>query len=145
MKRVARILASVIVCSAVAVAGESAKSLFKKGVEAEAHQDFEAAFEYYRKAFDQKPTELKYRVPFERTRFLAAASKVHRAQKLRDQGDLQEALALFEEAAAIDPSNELAAQEIRRTQQMIEKQSGTHAAPGPPKSQEEDTLRRRLQ
>src|SRR5215467_3516760 len=145
MKRVARILALVLVCSAVAAGSDSARHLFKKAVEAEARQDYETAFAYYKQAYDLKPTELKYRVPFERTRFLAAASKVHRAQKLRDQGDLQEALALFEEAAAIDPSNELAAQEIRRTQQMIEKQSGTHAAPGPPKSQEEDTLRRRLQ
>jgi len=144
MKRVARILALVLVCSAVASAADSSRHLFKKGVDAEARQDYETAFEYYKQAYELKPTELKYRVPFERTRFLAAASKVHRAQKLREQGDLQEALALFEEAAAIDPSNELAAQEIRRTQQMIEKQSAPANHPAPPKT-EEDALRKRLQ
>jgi general secretion pathway protein D len=144
MKRAARILALVLVCSAVAVASDSARHLFKKGVDAEARQDYETAFAYYKQAYDLKPTELKYRVPFERTRFLAAASKVHRAQKLREQGDLQEALAVFEEAAAIDPSNELAAQEIRRTQQLIEKQSAPTNAPTPPKM-EEDALRKRLQ
>src|SRR5215472_16577837 len=145
MKRVARILALVLVCSAVAVASDSSRHLFKKAVEAKARQDYETAFAYYKQAYDLKPTELKYRVPFERTRFLAAASKVNRAQKLRDQGKLAEALALFEGAAAIDPSNELAAQEIRRTQQMIEKQSGAGAPAAPPKTTEEDILRKRLQ
>ena len=145
MKRVARILALVLVCSAVAAGSDSARHLFKKAVEAEARQDYETAFAYYKQAYDLKPTELKYRVPFERTRFLAAASKVNRAQKMRDQGKLTEALMLFEEAAAIDPSNELAAQEIRRTQQMIEKQSGAGAPAAPPKTTEEDTLRKRLQ
>src|SRR5215472_11643479 len=145
MKRVARILALVLVCSAVAAGSDSARHLFKKAVEAEARQDYETAFAYYKQAYDLKPTELKYRVPFERTRFLAAASKVNRAQKLRDQGKLAEALMLFEEAAAIDPSNELAAQEIRRTQQMIEKQSGAGAPAAPPKTTEEDILRKRLQ
>jgi general secretion pathway protein D len=145
MKRAARILAVVLVCSAVAAGSDSAKHLYKKAVDAEARQDYETAFAYYKQAYDLKPTELKYRVPFERTRFLAAASKVRRAQKLRDQGKLQDALMLFEEAAAIDPSNELAAQEIRHTQQMIEKQSGTGAPAAPPKATEEDLLRKRLQ
>jgi len=143
MRRAAIILAVVLVCSAVLSANDSAKSLYHKGVQAEARQDFEAAFEYYKQAYDLKPTELKYRVPFERMRFLAAATKVHRAQKLRAEGNLQEALTLFEEAAAIDPSNELAAQEIRRTQEMIQKQSGAGTTPAAPRGDDE-TLRKRL-
>ena len=90
MRRVARILTFVLFCSAL-VGAESAKSFHQKGTKAEARQDYEAAYEYYKQAYDLKPTEIKYRVPFERTRFLAAASKVRRAQKLRDQGKLQEA------------------------------------------------------
>ena len=123
MRRVPQILAVVLVCSALLTAADAAKTFFKKGVDAEARQDYEAAYTYYKQAYDLKPTELKYRVPYERSRFLAAADKVHRAQKLRDQGKLQESLALFEQAAAIDPSNDLAGQEVRRTQQMIQKQS----------------------
>jgi len=126
------------------VAKESAKAAFKHGVQAEARQDYEAAYEYYKHAYDKQPSELKYRLPFERTRFLAAASKVHRALRLRDQGELQEALTLLEEAAAMDPSNDLAAQEIRRTQEMIQKQASGQAA-APPKREEEDVLRRRLE
>src|SRR5215472_12343163 len=153
MRRVPRILAFVVLCSALVsaksaqesekVAKESARAAFKHGVQAEARQDYEAAYEYYKHAYDKQPSELKYRLPFERTRFLAAASKVHRALRLRDQGELQEALTLLEEAAAMDPSNDLAAQEIRRTQEMIQKQAGGQAAA--PKREEEDVLRRRLE
>ena len=55
MKRAARILAVVLVCSAVAAGNDSAKHLFKKAVDAEARQDYETAFEYYRQAYDLKP------------------------------------------------------------------------------------------
>jgi general secretion pathway protein D len=142
MRRVAGILPLVLLCSAMMMAADSAKSLYKQGQQAEARQDYESAYEYFKKAYEIKPTELKYRVPFERLRFQAAASKVHRGQKLREQGRLEDALVLFEQAAAIDPSNDLAAQEIRRTSEMIKKQQGAGAPPAP---KEEDTLRRRLE
>jgi general secretion pathway protein D len=154
MRRVPRILAFVLLCSALLsaksaqesekAAKESAKAAFKHGVQAEARQDYEAAYEYYKHAYDKQPSDLKYRLPYERTRFLAAASKVHRALKLREQGELQDALTLLEEAAAMDPSNDLAAQEIRRTQEMIQKQAGGQVA-APPRREEEDVLRKRLE
>jgi general secretion pathway protein D len=143
MLKAARILVLVMLCSVWLAAADSAKDLYKKGVQAEARHDYEAAYTYYRQAYQLKPEELKYRVPYERTRFLAAADMVHRGQRLRDEGKLQEALALFEKAAGIDPSNDLAAQEIRRTQEMIQKQSGQGQA-APPKK-EEDPLRRILE
>src|ERR1700744_1276675 len=124
-------------------AAESAKTLFQKGVKAEARQDYEAAYDFYKAAFQQKPEELKYRVPFERTRALASASKIKRGQKLRDDGNRQDALALFQQAIEIDPSNDLAAQEIRRTQLMLQK-----AAPGgnpSPRADDDDPLRKRLE
>ena len=144
MRRVANTLVVLLMLSTVVVAAESPKSLFKKGQKAEARGDYEGAYDFYRQAYDQKPEELRYRVPYERLRFLAAASKVHRGQKLRDQGKLQDALALFEQAAAIDPSNDLAAQEVRRTQQMIQKQSQPANKPTA-KNEEEDPLRQRLE
>jgi len=146
MHRTAKILIMVLVCSVTLLAAESAKTLYKKGVDAEARQDYEAAYAFYKQAYDLKPADIKYRVPFERTRFLAAASKVHRGQKLREQGNLVEALVLFEQAAAIDPSNDLAGQEVRHTQQMLQKQAppSGQAAPSPPKS-DDDALRKRLE
>jgi general secretion pathway protein D len=126
---------------------ESAKSLHNKGVKAEARQDYEAAYEFYKAAYNQKPDELKYRISFERTRFQASSMKVHRGQKLRDIGRLQDALALFQQAAEIDPSNDLATQEIRRTQQLMQKAAPSGKSPGgtASKTDDEDPLRRRLE
>jgi general secretion pathway protein D len=127
-------------------AAESAKSLFQKGVKAEARQDYEAAYEFYKAAYQQKPDELKYRVPFERTRVLSAGIKIKRGQKLRDQGNLAEALALFQQAIEADPGNDLAAQEIRRTQIMMQKGAGGQAASTPAsRRDEDDPLRKRLE
>jgi general secretion pathway protein D len=138
-------LAIIILFSSFAAVSESAKSLYKKGVDADARQDYEAAYEYYKAAYEKNPKDLKYRVPYQRTRFLAAASKVHRGQKLREAGKLQEALELFQQAAQIDPTNDLAQQEIRRTQQMMGQQTQTQAPAEPKQPRAEDLLRRRLE
>ena len=115
-------------------AADSAKSLFKKAKDAEARQNYEAAYDLYKQAYEQKPTDLAYRASYERTRFLAAASHVHRGQLLRDAGKLQEALTEFQKAAEIDSSSFIAQQEIRRTQKMINDAGNappTSAAPPP--------------
>jgi general secretion pathway protein D len=109
-------------------AADSAKSLYNKGKDAEARQNYEAAYDFYRQAYDQKPKDLAYRSSYERTRFLAAASHVHRGQLLRDAGKLQEALAEFQKASDIDSSSFIAQQELRRTQKMIDAAN----APPPP-------------
>ncbi len=110
-------------------AAESAKSLYNKGRDAEARQDYEAAYDFYSQAWKDKPKELKYRVAAQRTRFLAASSYVHRGQALKDAGKLEEALLLFEKASVLDPSSFIAQQEIKRTKALIEKKKGGGAAP----------------
>lgn len=148
MRKVTAALAIMIVFAAILSAAESAKTLFNKGVKAEARQDYEAAYDFYKAAYQQKPEELKYRVPYERLRFLAAASKVKRGQKVREQGNLQDALSLFQRALEIDSSNDLAAEEIRRTQQMMQKAPAggpPQASSAPRREEEEDPLRKRLE
>src|SRR5579863_4786368 len=113
---------------------ENAKSLYAKGKTAEARQNYEQAYDFYKQAYDLKPTELTYRSAFERLRFLAGASHVHRGQLLREAGRLEEALAEFQKAAEIDPSSAIAKQEIQVTNQMIEaaKSPGASATPHEP-------------
>jgi len=149
MRKLTATLTILFLFAAFLSAAESAKSLFQKGAKAEARQDYEAAFEFYKAAYQQKPDDLRYRVPYERTRMLAGASKIKRGQKLRDQGSLQEALTLFQQALEIDPSNDLAAQEIRRTELMMQKSGpgGGQATSTSPsrREEEEDPLRKRLE
>jgi general secretion pathway protein D len=148
MRKVTATLTILFLFAAFLSAAESAKTLYQKGAKAEARQDYEAAFDFYKAAYQQKPDELRYRVPFERTRMLSAASKIKRGQKLRDQGNLQDALTLFQQAIEVDPSNDLAAQEIRRTEIMIQKgpSGGGQAVSTPPsRRDEDDPLRKRLE
>src|ERR1700731_2330118 len=98
---------------------DSAKALYDKGQDAEARQNYEQAFDYFKQAYNLKPKDLRYRTAFERTRFLAASSRVHRGQILRDAGKLDEALVEFQKGLETDPSSFIAQQELKRTQQMI--------------------------
>src|SRR5215472_12502255 len=100
--------------------GESARSVYKKGQIAEGRQNYEEAYDYYKQAYDQNPQDLAYRSAYERLRFLAGASHVHRGQLLREAGRLEEALAEFQKAADIDPSSAIAKQEIQVTHQMMQ-------------------------
>ena len=83
---------------------EKGQSSYKRGTDLEARQNYEGAYEAYQQAYDADPRNTRYRAALIRIRFLAAASKVHRATLLQQAGDLQEALTLFEQAASIDPS-----------------------------------------
>ena len=56
-----------------------------------------------KKAYDQTPQDISYRSAYERLRFLAGASHVHRGQLLREAGRMQEAMVEFQKAAEIDP------------------------------------------
>src|SRR5882672_6534335 len=123
-----------------AFAADSAKSLYEKGSDAEARQNYEQAFDFYNQAYTLKPKDLKYRASYERTKFLSAAAHVHRGQIFRDAGKLDDALVEFQKAAEIDPSSFIAQQELRRTQQMIREAQN----PQPQASAGASALRRRL-
>ena len=90
MKRLIRPVAMVLLLLAVtlAIAADKAKLLYNKGKDAEARQNYEQAYDCYKQAYDLKPGDLTYRSAFERLRFLAGASHVHRGQLLREAGQL---------------------------------------------------------
>jgi general secretion pathway protein D len=101
----------------------SASKLFKQGQYAETKGDIEAAYEDYYQAFQKKPTDERYKLAWERTRFSAAALHVEHGERLRNQGDYTGALTEFLRALEIDPSNELASQDIQATRAKLNAQS----------------------
>jgi general secretion pathway protein D len=132
----AAVLLLVVLAILPAIA-DKAKTIYEKGQDAEARQNFQAAYDFYKQAYDLKPKDLRYRSSFERLRFKAAATLVHHGQGLRDEGKLQEALAEFQKAAQIDPSLFIAQQELQRTLQMINDASNPPPqAAGPPNNLE---------
>jgi general secretion pathway protein D len=135
MKCLSRVAAISFLVGAVilgALAADQAKAFYNKGRDAEARQNYEQAYDFYKQAYDLKPTNLGYRTSFERLRFLAGASHVHRGQLLREAGQLDTALAEFKKAADIDPASAIAKQELLRTKQMIDATKAAPSAAPPP-------------
>src|SRR5271166_3003897 len=131
LSRAAAICILVATTIFLAAAADSAKSFYNKGRDAEARQNYEQAYDLYKQAYDLKPTNLAYRVSYERLRFLAAASHVHRGQLMREAGQLDAALAEFIKGAEIDPSSAIAKQELNRTRQMIDAVKAAPSKPAP--------------
>jgi general secretion pathway protein D len=112
---------------------QSAKAWDKKGQAAEARQDFDAAYDAFQHAVQKAPSDLRYKTHFDRMRFQAAVAHVDRGRVLRQSGDLTGALAQFNRALQIDPSNQTAQQEIDQIQQQISIQPP--GGPAPPTEQ----------
>jgi general secretion pathway protein D len=136
MRRITRpvlVLSLVALLALPIIAADKPKDLYAKGQDAEARQQYEAAYEFFKQAYDLRPKDLRYRSAFERLRFEAAASLVHQGQKLREDGKLDDAVAAFQKALNIDPSLFIAKQELNRTLKMInDLRNPPPQAAGPP-------------
>jgi len=117
------------------LAKESASKLYKQGQAAETAGNVELAFQLYARAFQKSPKDLRYKTSYERTRFSAASIHVKQGEKLRDQGDATGALTEFMRALEIDPSNELAQQEIKAMREKAAAQPNQETSMTPEESQ----------
>ena len=86
---------------------------------AESLQDLDTALQFYQKAYNSDPRNASYRIKLSQIRMEAGNLHVKQGQKLREKGDLQGAVAEFQRATTIDPTNDAAGQELSRTLQMI--------------------------
>jgi general secretion pathway protein D len=111
-------LAAVLVCAGglTSAHAQSARTWDKRGADAEVRQDYDTAYEAYKKARDKSPRDLRYISHFDRMRFLAAVQHVDRGRAMRQNGDWNGAMQQFLRAREIDPSNQTAEQEIQITQ-----------------------------
>src|ERR1700676_1736606 len=114
---------------AIPVLADTAASSYKQGEHAEKKNDYDTAYQAYKKAHDTAPSDAKYLAAYLRMRFYASSQHIHAGQTLRDEGKEEEALTEFRLAAAIDPSNYEAMGQVRRTTEEIQKQTQAKAAP----------------
>jgi len=108
---------------------------YQGGRKAEAVNDYDTALDHYNKALKADPTNVEYKLRATQARFQAGQFHVEQGRKLREQSNLQLALAEFQKALLIDPSSSIAAQEMQATRDLIAKQEqGTtqNAAPATP-------------
>lgn len=92
------------------------------GRKAEAKKDWDAALDSYEKALSEDPSEVVYQISAQKIRFQAAQAHLDNGLKVRAGGMLGEALLEFQKAYAINPGSSAAEQEIRRTQEMIQRE-----------------------
>jgi general secretion pathway protein D len=109
-----------LISLALAVAGcPKGGQEYKAGKKAEALEDYDTALVHFERALRANPQSIEYRLKATRMRFEAGQAHVTRGQKLRDEGELQLALAAFQRALAIDPASAIAGQEIRGTLDLL--------------------------
>jgi general secretion pathway protein D len=123
-----RVLRFAMICS-FACLPLSAKTkppdkILAAAIEAERSGDFDKAYEIMKSTPSAKVGDIAYKLEASRIKFEAAAFHVHRGQQLRDSGKAADALKDFELASTIDPSSSLAAQEVRRTREMLKRPIG---------------------
>jgi len=106
----------IITFSEVSAHGQSAAKWDKRGHDAEARADFDAAFEAYRQAHLLKPNDLRYQTRYERMRFQDSNAHLDRGRVLRQSGDLGGAITEFSRALQIDKGNQSATQELLITE-----------------------------
>jgi general secretion pathway protein D len=119
-----------------AMHAQSAAKWDKRGQAAEERQNYDAALEDYRQALNKKPGDLAYKAHYEHIKFLASVSHIDRGRVLRQSGDLNAAFNEFTRAAEIDPSNQVAQQEL-----LLLQEEQSHAVPGGPPPPTEQAAR----
>ena len=103
--------------------------LLNDGRKLEAKRDFEGALELYEKALNEDGADVAYQIAARRARFEASQIFVNRGQKIRAEGNLEEALGAFAKALVLDPSSTIAIQEMRRTKAMLDAENAKTAKP----------------
>jgi general secretion pathway protein D len=101
------------------------------GDKAELNQNYDAALDYFNKAAAQDPKNTEWKLKLQRVRFEAGQYHYQQGMKLRDQGNLQQAAAEFQKALSIDPSSPIAAEELKKTADMLKAQMAGAATATP--------------
>jgi general secretion pathway protein D len=102
---------------------------YKQGEKAQRKGNLDEACAFYKQAYTKSPDNAKYFAAYARVRFSAGQQHVRNGQLLRSAGQLAEAMAEFQHAVEIDPSTFAAAQELRRTADMLHRQEQARSAP----------------
>lgn len=100
---------------------------FSAGKKAEELQDYDTALVHYERALRADPTNAEYKLRELQMRFEDGQYHVEQGRKDLDKGQLQLALAEFQRAASIDPSNVGAEQEVKKTLELLAARSAATA------------------
>src|SRR6202163_3209134 len=116
----------ILIVTAVLLAGcAKGNQQYKAGTKAESLNDYDTALQNYNQALQADPNNTEFKLKAARARFEASQWHVDQGRHLREQSNLELALAEFRKAAMIDPSSAVAAQEVQATMGLIAAKQGT--------------------
>jgi len=134
-----RLSGRVLIMTAALLAGcAKGNPQYKAGAKSESLQDYDTALENYNKALRSDPNNTEYKLRAARARFEASQWHVDQGRRLREQSNLELAVAEFRKALMIDPSSAVAAQEVQATIDLIAVKQNTtqNSAPTSPAAEE---------
>ncbi len=132
---------AIAVAVAVLLAGCAAGQAFRHGASAARAGEWDAAVEYYRRALQEDPGRVEYRIALERAMLDAARHHAVLAAELEALGDLAGALREYRRAHDLDPSNGPAAVRIANLQQTLREQIEGARSPAPIQAMREQARR----
>lgn len=110
---------------------------FEAGRKAEAIQDYDTALVNYERALRADPMNAEYKLRAMRMHSMDGDFHLQQGEKLLKKGQVEMALAEFEKAQGVDPSNMAVQQEIERVMKMVQEKNAANApnAAPPPQPQ----------
>lgn len=112
-----------ILSVSVPVYSDDASAAYSKGVRADSKNQYDAAYEAYKKAFALKPRDAKYLAAYLQSRTNAAIEHIKNGQKLVADSKLNEASAEFQRAVEIDATNFVASEELQRIAILLKRKA----------------------
>jgi len=137
-----RLCLPLVALAGIVLAGcPKSNSDFEAGRKAEAIQDYDTALVDYERALRVDPMNAEFKLRTMRMRSLDGSFHLEQGEKLLKKGQIEMALAEFEKAEGVDPSNMAASQEVQKTMKLLAEKN----AEGRPKEldtnpQDEDLL-----
>ncbi|HET9319897.1 MAG TPA: cohesin domain-containing protein [Bryobacteraceae bacterium] len=111
------------------VAGPALQARTRKGDKllaqsraAEIRKDWDTALSFAEQALSEDPADVAYQLSSTRLRFYAGQYHIDEGKRLRNQGQLEQALTEFQKAYGINPASAMAEEETARTKAMIERE-----------------------
>ena len=118
------VLTSMLLCPTLPLQARTKKGdkFLAEGRIHEQKKEWDEALDNYEKALSEDQADIVYQMAATKVHFQAGQSHIDKGMKLRSAGQLGEALIEFQKAYAINPGSAAAAQEVRRTTEMIERE-----------------------
>jgi len=115
-------IAAIVVMVSLAAGCAAGSGAFRRGDSLARLGDWDAAVEQYRKAIQEDPDNVQYKISYERAMLSAAGVHIDAARLAEARGQLDEALREFRRSSEFDPSNRALAAKVLDLERKIRDQ-----------------------